>query len=273
MAPTIFTGNNTAPDLTGQDQNFTVVLYSAAKSAGLNMDSPSGWRQPGGVKSGTYKPKNQTSINNTKLGATNNTKSQHINGQDLTMPIQISEITPWGQQLANKTDLIPVPTYGPKGATIDVDGGGLDILSLHAIGTFAVGDKIAVAISSGAALYTSCEKRIESIAPSGYGANTIKLDYPLDEPPADGAIVKDVTEINLERGGSRLLKSSQLATISGDFDDTLVHYVPDARVNDGDNDFPNQDTGQTMFTITSIAETKVRAGRKQPILMQERIYS
>lgn len=273
MPQTIFTTNDTGPNLTAQDQNFSVKLYSAPKSAGLDIDSASGWRQPGSIQSGSYKPANPTSVNSTKLGATNNTKSQHINGQDLTIPISMGEITPWGQQLMNKTDLVPVPTYGSKLATIDTAGGGFQILTLVDIQDFVVGDKLAIPIGTGAAAYESCEKRIEAIAPAGYGPNTIKLDFPLDEPPADDTGIQDVTEINFKRGGARLLKSEHMAVLSGDFDDTLVHFIPDARVNEGTNDFPNQNTGMTTFTIASIAETQTIANRKQPILMQERIYS
>lgn len=259
--------NNVAPDLTGQDNNFDTQIFIAKKSAGLTMDSASGWRRPGAVEPNSYKPKEKTGVNASELGVFASEVAHHINKQGLDIPMTFKEITPWGNEVKNKTELTPVVTYAGTGATIDVAGGGVKIITTSSIGTIAVGDCLEIPISSGNALYYDRNKRVESIS-----GNAITLDKALDEAPADGVTIRQIGHIDWKRGGTRLRPYSMLGVISGDFKDVIAHYTPHVHVTEGDLDTPKGDTGKIMINSSVVPQNETIDGRIQPITMYERWY-
>ncbi|MGV3524236.1 MAG: hypothetical protein ACO1RX_08430 [Candidatus Sericytochromatia bacterium] len=258
-----FLQNNTAPDLVGRDNNFAVELYFAPKAAGLTSASTSGWRRAGATEPGSYAAEFTTNVNSTMLGTTKTKKSFHINEQGATLSANLTEITPFGLDLVNKTNLIPSVTYGTAAATVDISGGGLQMLTLSDATDFSAGSMVEIAIGSGASAYTDY-RRVESV-----NGDTITLESPLDEAPAAGAEVKDVTSISWKRGGVTLARRSYVGVISGDNGDTIVHYAKDTVMTSGKSEYPDANVGKNTLQFEVVAQTQEISGRKQPVLLEE----
>ena len=262
-----FTVNNTAPDLTGRDNNFSVDLFFAPKAAGLDQTSTSGWHRPGAVEPGSYSAEFQTSVNSTQLGTTKVKKSFHINEQGAVIGASLTEISPFGNDLLNKTDLVATPTYGTfLDATVDAGGGGVKTITLAATGTLdagIVGKKVEVTNSSGTPEYPAYS-RVESV-----NGQAITLEFALDEAPQDGALVRHVESVRWLRGGVTLARRSFLGVVSGDFDDTIVHFAKDTVMTEGSPQYPDANVGMAQIQFEVVPETRLINGKKQPILLEE----
>jgi hypothetical protein len=258
-----FTQNNTAPDLVGRDNNFAVELYFAPKAAGLNAESTSGWRRAGATEPGSYTAEFTTNVNSTMLGTTKTKKSFHINEQGAALSANLSEITPFGQDLANKTDLMPLATYGTVNATVAASGGGVQMITLSSAAGISAGDMLEIAIGTGPAAYADY-RRVESV-----NSNTITLESALDEAPGNGAVVKDVTAIKWKRGGVTLAHRSFLGVISGDNGDTILHYAKDTVATSGNGQYPDANVGKNVLKFEVIPQTETIGGKKQPVLLEE----
>lgn len=261
-----FTQNNTAPDLVGRDNNFAIELYFAPKAAGLTAASTSGWRRAGATEPGSYTAEFTTNVNSTMLGTTKTKKSFHINEQGAALSANLSEITPFGNDLVNKTDLTPVATYGTLvDATVAVSGGGIKTITLHSGTGVAAGQMLEIAIGTGASAYKAYG-RVESIA-----SNTVTLESALEEAPANGAVVKDVASIKWQRGGVTLAHRSFLGVISGDNGDTILHYAKDTVMTNGNSQYPDANVGKQVLQFEVIPQTEVINSKKQPVLLEETI--
>lgn len=261
-----FTANNTAPKHVFAPQNPSVEMFFAPQAAGLTSASTSGWRRGGSLKLGSYKADYQTSVNMTKLGTTKTPQSFHINEQGATVSAEFQELTPFGQLLINKTDLTQTITANGASATIAVSGGGVTSLTLQAIGTLVANMIVGIAIGSGSSAYEDYRK-ITTVA-----SNTITLDLPLDEAPADGALVRGITKIQTKRGGVNLAHRSYLGIVSHeDGVGRLTHFAADTVMTNGNNSYPDADTIGTTLEMQVIPATEVISTRKQPVLMTEEL--
>lgn len=260
-----FTTNNTAPDLVGRDNNFSVELYFAPKAAGLTSASTSGWRRAGATEPGSYTAEFTTNVNSTMLGATKTKKSFHINEQGAALSANLSEITPFGQDLATKTDLVAAVSYGTATTTIATAGGNLKTLVLTSAADIEPGSMLEIVIGTGNAAYKDY-RRVESV---NEDTDTVVLESALDEAPADGAAVKDVTKITWKRGGVTLAHRSFLGVISGDNGDTILHYAKDTVMTSGNGQYPDANVGKNVLKFEVIPQTELISGKKQPVLLEE----
>lgn len=258
-----FLVNNTAPDLVGRDNNFSVELFFAPKAANLTSASTSGWHRAGGTEPGSYTAEFTTNVNSTMLGTTKTKKSFHINEQGAALSANLSEITPFGQDLVNKTNLLPTATYGTVNATVDTSGGGLTMLTLSSATGITAGKMLEISIGSGNSAYKDY-RRVESV-----NSNTVTLESALDEAPGDGAVVKDVSKIVWKRGGVTLAHRSFLGVISGDNGDTIIHYAKDTVMTSGNGQYPDANVGKQVLKFEVIPQTELINGKKQPVLIEE----
>lgn len=258
-----FTVNNTAPDLVGRDNNFSVELYFAPRAAALTSASTSGWRRAGATEPGSYTAEFTTNVNSTMLGTTKTKKSFHINEQGAALSANLTEITPFGQDLVNKTDLQATATYGSVNTTVDTGGGGVKNITLASGTGISAGDMLEIAIGSGNSAYKDY-RRVESVS-----GDDITLESALDEAPADGATVKDVTKIVWKRGGVTLAHRSYLGVISGDNGDTILHYAKDTVMTSGSGQYPDANIGKNTLKFEVIPQTETLGGKKQPVLLEE----
>jgi len=262
-----FTQNNTAPDLVGRDNNFAVDLFFAPKAANLTAASTSGWRRAGATEPGSYNAEFSTNVNSTMLGTTKTKKSFHINEQNAALSANLTEITPFGEDLINKTDLVPVVTYGSFSGTIAVGGGGLSLLTLGVAATINDGTMLEVVIGTGLSQY----KDYRRVSGDVNNSTTVNLESALDEAPQNAAVVKDVTKIVWKRGGVTLAHRSFLGVISGDNGDTILHYAKDTVVTQGNGQYPDANVGKNTLRFEIIPQTETINSKKQPVLMEETI--
>ena len=258
-----FTLNNTAPDLVGRDNNFSVDLYFAPRAAALTAASTSGWRRAGATEPGSYTAEFTTNVNSTMLGTTKTKKSFHINEQGAALSANLSEITPFGQDLANKTDLTAAVTYGTIDTTIDTAGGGTTTLTLVSGTGIEAGNMLEIAMGTGLSAYKDY-RRVESVV-----GDVVTLESPLEEAAADGAVIKDVTSISWKRGGVTLAHRSFLGVISGDNGDTILHYAKDTVMTSGNGQYPDANIGKNVLKFEVIPQTELLGGKKQPVLLEE----
>lgn len=258
-----FTQNNTAPDLVGRDNNFSVDLFFAPKAAGLTAASTSGWRRAGATEPGSYSADFTTNVNSTMLGTTKVKKSFHINEQAASLSANLTEITPFGQDLVTKTDLTATVTYGTLSTTIAASGAAVQTITLSDGTGFSAGKMVEIPIGSGASAYNAYG-RVESLS-----SDTIVLESALDEAPADGATVKDVASIAWKRGGVTLQHRSFLGVVSGDNGDTITHYALDTVVTTAQNNYPDANVGSQNLQFEVIPQTEEINSKKQPVLLTE----
>lgn len=264
MADTVFTAPNIAPDLQMQDQNYTAKIFAAPKAAGLTETSTSGWRDVGPIEPGSYSSPMTVSTNETMLGSNKVAVSQHVNQMSMNIQFNMAQITPFGQQLKNRTVQTPVVTYGTGDTTVAAGGGGVKTITLTAATNFAVNDIVEVIIGTGASQYKDY-RRIQSIV-----TNAITLDYPLYEAPADASTVKSVQQIKYRQGLSQLAKWSLMAVFSGDeYKDQLIHVYSDVRIPEANNTMPDANVGNTTYNMTVFPSRETVDGKIQPVFGSE----
>lgn len=267
--------NNTAPKLTGRDNNYSVNIFFSQKALGLGMESTSGHRRAGGAKADGYKMSPQTAVNMNELGAQQLPQSFHINKQGAQLVCNVEELTPWGAELGQYTDLEPEYTLATSTQwTIAAAGGGklnltLDGATASGLDAFIAQHKaLKIAIGSPSdPSYYDTNKRV--LARSG---QRITLEYSLDEAAQAGATVEVLDYIDYKpASGSKLRPYTALAVISGDEFDTIKHFAPDTRVTGHDMRLATAQVGGRTITMDVVPDAVLISGRYQAVSMRERV--
>lgn len=263
MADTAFTAINRAPNLSVQDQNFTTNAFFAKKSAGLTMTSASGWRYPGPVTPGSYSAPMNTGTNKTMLGAVKTPASLHKNSEEMTVQLGLKGISPFGLELANKNKIAVTATYIATASTTVASGTGtVNGLELTSATGFAEGQMIEIAMGSGVTAYK------EYVRILTLDTTDVTFDQPLFVAPADGAVVKAVESLDYSKGGSGIERWSGLIVNSGDeFNDRLIHFFKDVRVNQGNPEMSDAEVGGVTLTFDAFPE-RVNG---EPVFATERL--
>lgn len=269
MAYTPFTAPNPCPGLPLGDNVFTVNPYFAKKSAGLDIDSTSGWRSAGPISPGSYEAPLSTTTTETKLGGTKVVRSQHVTDQDQQLNFTIRGITPFGLRLKNKNTIDPTVTYIAAKDTLIATVTSRTEFDVTATegANFAAGDLIEISMSSGNAAYLEY-RRIESVT-----TDTIVITYPLDEDAVVGATVKGVESVKENVGGSQLQPYSGLIVCTGSqYDDQLIHYFPDLRISEANHDLTDTEASSMTFNAMVFGNcTTTPAGKKEVVFGEERL--
>lgn len=262
MATTVFTSQNLNPTQVQEDQNWTNHIFMAKKSAGLNIDSASGFYSPGPTRPGSYSSPMETGTNKTQLGAVKTPSSLHYNSQAMTVQFGTYGLTPFGMKIKNKNNIAQTFTYGTGSTTVVASSGTTTGIELTSATNFAEGQMIEIEMPNGEYEY----RRIEVLSTAD-----VTFDHPLFEAPADGATVKHVTKVLDKPGGTRPEKYSLLSNMSGDYQDRLIHFITDARVSDGNYEMPDGDAGGINITLDVFPQKETISGRVEPIFMVEQM--
>jgi hypothetical protein len=259
------TANDLAPELAGSDENVTVDIYVAPFSYGLTHESTADLRRAGSLSPGTYDVTSAVTTNKTMLGSQKVNKNTHINALETTFSGTFNELTPYGQNLAAKTD---TPLLFSLSATLyTVTSAALQSLTLATVSGLSVGNMLQ-AYGSGTNA-APMESKIASI-----NGSMVTFETPFDDTPGTAIAARKVTKWVNRWTGGRMQKNTFISKISGDEGTTMIHEVLKGQVASNKNAYPDANIATNQFTWEALARKITREdGKIVPEMFQEIVYT